>query len=477
VGLWLLEPANLASFAKRVQLPSGPPLKIAQEAIFCYAFGMIDQDFEQQRESEAKIFAVQQQLDRLLRKGVRLQDIVKFLGAEKYLHQEGTAKNPVLHFDVQSFINSEYKYTDIIFPDELVNSGTVILPSDEKELITGSGRGIEKKNIIPRTRYLVELLSEMGLHYSVTEGKNNPKMMRELSYKIFNVPQIKKLVLVNDEEGNATFIIHEFDPKEENISDYAKKTKEQLKELDYQKMTTIIYPGKAGEWKIAIKIAFLEAPQDREAEIDRPEKAPEGWMIKTSLAESLGVSWQTIARAVAAYRKEHPEWFKEYLDPYSNNRKLEHYHPDLVKVLTQKFEPRAKRPEGWMINNSMSAKLNASFATVKRIAEAYRKEHPEWFREFPNLSNRPSEHYHPDLVAIIKKEIQSREKAPEGWMIKTSLAESLGVSWDTVRKAADAYRKNHPEWFRDFLDLSSKPIEHYHPDLVAKLSEELKTKS
>ena len=144
-------------------------------------------------EREAQILAYRQetsrQLHKLLVSGIPLRKIASLLGAEEFLSYKeiGKGKPAVLDFDAAGFINREAaKEQPLQLPVRIEKVSDAILPPDEGETIkVGDGSGVEKKQLIPRSRYLIELLSELGQSYSIIEGKNTPTMVRDESYKIF----------------------------------------------------------------------------------------------------------------------------------------------------------------------------------------------------------------------------------------------------------------------------------------------------
>ncbi len=417
-----------------------------------------------------------QQIDSLTRTGVGLKDIVRLLDAEEFLSAIGNPRNPVLRFDVKSFIKSKLNQSEgdqkierIILPDSITQTHKIILPADEGEILTGSGKGMEEKEVIPRTSRFIALLSEMNLHYSVLEGRNDPKMMRSLSYLVFSIPEIQKLALINDEEGNATFIINNFDPEIESLEAYTSMTKDQLKELPHGKMTFVSYPGTLEEWCALIKVSLenkneiLAAPVHSETE-PQLEKVPEGWLTHTEVKMALGVARETVLRIVERQKPLHPEWFQRYLN--SNNQPHNYYAPELVEIVINELAARNIRPLGWMTNPALAKELGVTHQTIIRIAESQKLVHPDWQKQYVDPVGKLALHYSPELVDHIKKVILSREKAPEGWVLRDNLAKQLDADPATIEKIAEEKKQEHPEWFKQYLNSIGKLALHFSPQLV-----------
>jgi hypothetical protein len=403
--------------------------------------------------------------------GVTLKEIAGILGAEQFLSYDSRRK--VHHFDARQYIEARMREEKIVLvPDKVENLQQVILTPGAGEIIPGSGEGIEKKEIIPRTKFLIELLSAMDLSFEVLDGIVKPNMMRKESYKIFIIPKIGKAVFVNNEEGNATRVLHEFSDKEA-ILKMSELTKEELDALP--SIESIDYTGEEKSWKTRIKsslqiknfIKFVSLEtQTVEEEHKERSQAPVGWFTARKLINSLKVASETIKSFVEAYRTDHPAWFRNFM---SGVQYVEHYHPDLVKIINEKFDKRELRPVGWLTANELMKELKVNYYDVKGSVEVYRAEHPEWFK---NFMSGPwyVEHYHPDLVRILHEKFGQREESPAGWFTAKKLKNSLKVSREIIVSTVEAYRAEHPEWFKNFM---SGPwhVEHYHPDLVRILHE------
>lgn len=429
---------------------------------------------------------ITEQLEKLP-KNVRVEKVAELIGAGNFLHYEnlGRGKAPVAVLDVKSFCEHLLLQGKTVrIPESYINAGKVILPTDEGEIITGSGAGAEKKQIIPRDLYLVELLGELKQDYYIIDGENGPNMVRGLSYKIFVIPGLKKAVFVNNEAENMTFIVHRLDSaKPEEVLVLASLTKAQLKEKTEQDLVSAVrWNGTIEEWKIVLRdnllFEYQGSPKNGHKEPQHNggiEKAKEGFLTTHALAEKLDVHYDLVQRTAEKYRSEHPEWFIIALG--DKNRRFEHFHPDLVAEITKQIKSRPGRArEGFFTNNSLAEKLAVDYESVKKIANQYRAGHPEWFGESLDEIGNKREYYHPDLVAEITKQIKSRpEKAKEGFLTNQALADLLGVAGNTILKITKPYHSSKPEWFVNALDNGNRLWEFLHPDLVALVTNKIKS--
>lgn len=408
----------------------------------------------------------------LLRKGIHLTDIVDLLDAKEFLSYMQTKKGqaPVAHFSVDNFVKKRISENrKISLPDDYTKLDEVILPPSEMEITTGSGNGFKEAGVIPRSALLMETLAELGLKYSVVEGENDPKMMRKLSYLIFILPSIEKLVLVNNEEGNATFIVHK--AKQEEWRDYMNKTKEELSAMPHDIVSVVKYPDKNKEghreiWKNKIKDLLVE-------EIGCSVDAPEGWITPVKLATLLGLNSGSIEAIVRKYKKSNPDWLKRYATMRGDV--AIHYSPELVEMIKKKLNERELVPlvpDGWLNLAAFSLKAGIAPQTLRAYVESYRQDYPQWFGNYRNHLNQQVEHLHPDLVDTVYREVKKTELAPAGWLTKNAFAQKSGITFDAIQNKVEKYRIDHPEWIKTFRGTMGRRSEHLHPDLIKIIQEE-----
>lgn len=423
-----------------------------------------------------------EKISKLLQKGTNLADIVELLDAQEFFKYIGTDKeksSAVAHFDVDDFIKKRLSENrKFSLPDEYIKINETILPSQDMEMKSGNGTGFKELGIIPRSTMLIETLTEMGLKYSVVEGKNDPKMVRKLSYLIFTIPSMQKMVLVNDEEGNATFIIHK--AQEEEWKEYMKKTKEELSEMPYNIVSSINYPNKNKEghqdrWRKTVESYIINTPKKQEKlnkkEMDL-EKASDNWLTLRALSNDVGVDSKTVKKFLEVYRKDKPDWFK--LRRHSTkNTPREHISPELVEITREHFEKRTKsNPERWLTARGLSESglVKISDGTIMLIAQKYKKDHPEWFEIFRNKMGNEREYYSPELIAIITNE----HSVPKEWMTVADVSRILGiVSYNSIYSRLNKFRQTNPEWFKKYKDSGDNEHDCYSPELIKTIRKEL----
>lgn len=111
----------------------------------------------------------------------------------------------------------------------------------------------------------------------------------------------------------------------------------------------------------------------------------------------------------------------------NGGKSSEYYHPNLVTVLKDKLF-KEEAPEGWMTLNALAKKddIYAGDKRVKNVVNEYRKDHPEWFRDY-HVAGALREHCHPDLVNLIRLKFKDPGLAPNGWESVKKISSMPGV--------------------------------------------------
>ncbi len=207
-------------------------------------------------------------------------------------------------------------------------------------------------------------------------------------------------------------------------------------------------------------------------EIQEILDAPDGWKTNGNIAvELLNTNQKTISKIADEYRATNPEYFKEFKS--IQGKKHEHYSPELVKIIVEEIQRLPIAPGGWKSTNELSEELDTTYGKIESIAEKHRQHNPEYFKDYRNKQNRILGYYSPELVEIISKENSENKKAPEGWETNSKLALKHGRSNLKISNIADRYRITNPEYFKEFKIDRGRLFEHYSPELVEIIKNEL----
>ncbi len=426
-----------------------------------------------------------------------LSEIAELLDAKEFLSITPATRSQAeaRSFNVASYLDREITaQTFILPPEQFTSLEETVLPPDEAEIVTGSGTGFEQKEIIPRSRAMVEVLSELKLPYSVIEGQNDPGMMRTLSYKAFLLPTVHKIALVNDEEGNATFLVYDIKDPINEWQVYINQTKDQLKDLPEGKVATLIYPGDLGEWKIKVQ-ELITSPGSsfigKEKLIEKRELAPPGWLtihgLTAEIKAKTGVGFgETIKNIADRYLVSQPQWFAFFVLRGSPASLRQHCAPELCDLIREKIMNRELAPPGWITATDLSTEFKKetqvthALAVIKVAAQEYETVIPNGHKKYYTQSGREYEYYSPELSNALRERFLQREYALPGWMTRYMLGAEIRkntqVNSDTaIQSIAASYKITNPGWFRDFYisAASKEKDEHLAPELCSIIREKI----
>ena len=386
---------------------------------------------------------------------------------------------------LKNFVSESISLSENVFVPPTNDNGRVVN--------AGSGVGMEEKRLVPRLLTLLYILeNDLNIvikdagedrDVNIEQGAVTDNMMREQPYFRVLIDSLNRVVYICEEEGNASFVFDK-DELEKNGFDIDK-----LDTQDKSIFNRLIAENKklgkrvihSPSWRAdmleSLSKGFLQEEKiikqikqnsDFSEKIVVPDRK-EGWRSAKSLLEEVGMARETIITYADLFRKDHPEWFEVQRN---KARVVEHYHPELVSKIIE-YSHKVKRKDGWKSANGLNQDVDVRHRLVKKYVEGFRKDHPEWFDTLQKGRGRPTEYYHPDLIAEIKKEF-NMPRVKEGWKSASSLFGEVNASMDSVKKYAESFKKDHPEWF-EVQKTRSFRIEHYSPNLAAKIIEHFRS--
>ncbi len=252
------------------------------------------------------------------------------------------------------------------------------------------------------------------------------------------------------------------------------KTKTEKSELNHKLIQELI-----GKMQVEAK---LERELRKEMDELYP-KAPEGWFTLDYLARKYHRIGDKVLELI---QKNCPaSLLKNEVREYSSNINQArvprtHYGPKIIAIMDPILAHTQEVEAGTMTVNALAADIHAKDRRVKKIAESFRAEHPEWFTfHYSKEAGRDVEVLSKQLVSIIRKKIEKERKAfPEALPGEES-AYMLAKRLDTTRipqnniprikKIAESFRESHPEWFNMRISTQGKPGEYYAKPLVKRI--------
>lgn len=134
--------------------------------------------------------------------------------------------------DINKIISNPMMVNKVITPPDFVSNNLSSLKNGEDKF--------KEKTIIDRTKTILFVLKEdfdvdiyNQAELTITKGIINENMMRKTSYFLLDVPKIDRLILVCDEDGNASYVFNSLNLEKYNITkeDILSSTKNELNKL------------------------------------------------------------------------------------------------------------------------------------------------------------------------------------------------------------------------------------------------------
>lgn len=447
------------------------------------------EDIHQPESSQEKL-KLRKNIQALISQSASVERVAELLGAEKFLtkSQGRGGSGTVLSFKVEDFIqwvvdSAKDQNYHIQLPDHMVSLEETILPPDAGEIRTGSGAGFEEAGYIPRTRYLIDLLTEMKLQYAVVDGTNTPEMMRKMSYKAFLLPQLGKLVLVCDEEGNATYLVNNV-RGERNWQQFINRSKSELRSLvDQGEVAVVSYPGDSEVWKSQISTLLSEEAfeplesDDESAQMENAlsmETIPAGWISRQDLLVLLGRDYEWIVAREQIAKEQGREIARYYKIAGEKGRTKKYYSPEFINSLVVENRGLEVAPEGWLTLRGIALELDKDRKWVEKRVDVYRSTHPKWFQNYRNpISRQMKEYMSPQIVAVLREDAEKYKEAPAGWYNVRSMALELGTTDTTINRILPTLSFTSEGYSGTYLDRAGKPVIFYRPEVVSAIRKKI----
>lgn len=235
---------------------------------------------------------------------------------------------------------------------------------------------------------------------------------------------------------------------------------------------------------------------------ERPKLAPPGWMTRGKLADELKTKSEKIEEIIAPYRQTNDTYFREYID--ARNRASEYlsptliaivravlnteselpedYSPEIIEIIrgltVVKSEKLEEAPEGWMTVNTFCVQSKMAEETFKRIAVSLQGTSPDYqVKRFLGARNIPRDFYSPQFIKAITaaRELKSHD-APDGWLTKKDIADTLDISEDNVSKKIASISPQFPDGVKKYKNRSGWESDYYSPEIVAALTTQVKAR-
>lgn len=327
----------------------------------------------------------------------------------------------------------------------------------------------------PRLAMLRDILGEMGQHYREIIGQVDPDSMREHPYHGFDIAKLQRAVFVNDDYGQATYIVQ----GERPFESLSRLSKRELRM--FTNARRISYPGDSIKWREIIEHALTNDLEGERIGRDHLSLA----QIHRILQENYGLRRMHHDVLIGLLEKlaQQPEFSgMEYRrDTGKTSRAgnvVYEYDPEFVERAVDYIVVFTKPNEGWKtigavkelatellhqqgkqsvdhltVSNMLDACLHADDAAQRGlVTQRYLGNGTPSAEDQKNNDFGLRSHFSPELVKIVVERIV-REAPPVGWStinaIATRLEEfSARRNDEVIRQKAIELAAANPEEFQ-----------------------------
>ncbi|MDR2063406.1 MAG: hypothetical protein LBQ02_01255 [Candidatus Nomurabacteria bacterium] len=356
---------------------------------------------------------------------------------------------------------------EIIEQSERTPRPHVILSPDPIPTNIQPGAGtFEQKRVEPRTKTVLFVLEqdyEVDLddpkQFSTTPGVLSKNMMRKVSYNMIELPELERIILVCDEEGNATFVLDKAALQEKSIT--ATELGEQLTKKDLEALIAD-YPQFGSRLVYSRNFVtnikkLIEDPTTKkvyehhndqteavDSEIDnrylkpKAEKPPEGVVSVNKFAQESGTTWG----ALHAWLQKNSELVGEVQTYQFGIRKGRGLNSEQQEIIRNNME-FTKPPEGVISVRKFAKGLGMDRSTLQK----WLQKNPELIGDIKtyNFYGKNGQGLSPEQQEIVHNNMEHPPKPPEGVISIKKFAKELGTSQMTLQK----WLQKNPELIGD----------------------------
>lgn len=362
-----------------------------------------------------------------------------------------------------SFVADEIRELDTLLEDVTIHVDTVITPPDSRNVnILSSDGSFQEKHTISRFKTVTFLLhNRFGVdlkdseQITITAGALRGDMMRNKGYKMLQLPELNRTILVCDEEDNATFVFDSKKLADNGISseEFTTMTKDDLNEylsLYSGAGTRLVYSDKFVEEFAGL----IEIIPDHNEKIELDEMAgkllkkvehvPEGYLSVTGIANDLNFDREAVSRVIRLLGDTLGEvqFYK-----FKHGPAIKAYSPAQRAMIRQSFEKEGAFnvvDDGYKPFAAIALELFGSLqrrGSIDAAVKALGDELGEVVIAKNNTSRRALPQYSPAQQAMIKTWLEANghlTPRPEGYAPVNTIATRFGVTGGVIGRAIAA---------------------------------------
>lgn len=358
----------------------------------------------------------------------------------------------------------------------------VILPPDamERAIVPGSMTDEWMERLgAPRVDALRMLLDDMKYSYREVVGEVDATSMRDTPYHAFILPELGRIVFVNDKYGEATFVVVQ---REYSFKQLSQMTKRALRKFLGSDARRISYPGDLEKWRAIVEHYLTNQPEP-ETHIGKDYLTPKG--ILRILKTDYGIGFQD---AVLVGLFEKMRTLPAFADlPYRRERAevgrtgntLYEYDPEFVEKAIDLLVVLSKPNDQWKTLSGVTDVISEQLTTqgregvdnvtvdntLQELLGSPEAETKAWkinrylgtggvsVRDQQNNLFNLRTHYSPELCSAVTEKM-IRETAPLGWKTVNAIAEEISLrpggkkhDVDRIEGTILRFQREQPEHF------------------------------
>lgn len=368
---------------------------------------------------------------------------------------------------------SEIHRLDTLIAQAAKSTDVLVPPSGDQRLRAGNGNGMKPKDLIPRLKTTLFILSnefDIDLHdpgqITIIEGANNKEMVRDESYYYVEAPGLQRSFLICDEEGNASYIFDTsklaeagLDPDtlvnlaKPELNAFLQSNPGAGQRLVYSKnfvsnmLDAIDEPHTLPQTQPGVRAHIND--NERQVSLRMPiGPAPEGFMTINSMKHAFGVGQFAVERAVRKLQAS-GELGDDTFYTFEKNHSFRGYSPQEQRViytwLVENGTFAGAAPDMFLSINGLGEFFNIAPQTVAKGTAALRElgvigqERKYKFGPYITAGYSPEEQN--AIFDWLKNNHYLVPLPPEGQLSIGGFSRWLGVTEGSTRKAVSALQE------------------------------------
>lgn len=375
--------------------------------------------------------------------------------------------------DFVSLKASEIKQLDALIYQATIIANVILPPDSSQALRIGSGNGMKPKELIPRLKTTLFILSnEFDIdpndpeQITITQGTNRDKMVRDESYYYVEAHGLQRSFLICDEEGNASYV---FDTSKLAL---AGLNLGMLIDLPKSELNALLQAAPDTGQRVVYSNNFssnmlnaIDEPRTLTQEAQRPEMparnserqvvlrvpvgdVPEGFTTINGMRYKFGVTQDTVERAVRKLKATNEIGDDTYY-LFERNQSFRGFSPEdqqvVYKWLAESGVYAEVAPETYVSSNAFGEFFNTNYQAIGKAVSALREAGIIGEERTYKFGLRARIGFSPEEQNVVYDWLRDNNYlvpvAPEGQLSITGFGKWLGTTESSILKAVNTLQE------------------------------------